>query len=211
MPITPKTKITRLPQRGNYDEKTIYGILDEALFCTLSYAVDGQPFSMPTGFCRVDNFVYIHGSVGSGYMRQMAAGIPVCITATLLDAFVLAKSVFHHSMNYRSVVAFATPTLVADEDERMKALEAFTEKLIPGRWADCRQPNASEMKKTMVLKFSLDEASAKLRQAPPSDDEEDEGLPYWSGLIHIKRLAGEIEPDAITKEQNIAYPGYFGL
>jgi uncharacterized protein len=211
MPATPKTKITRLPQRGDYDEKTIHAILDEALFCTLSYAVNNQPYSIPTGFCRVGNHLYIHGSVGSGYMRQMAGGLPVCITATLMDAFVLAKSVFHHSMNYRSVVAFATPVLVSDEDERMKALEAFTEKLIPGRWADCRPPSASEMKKTMVLKFSLEEASAKLRQAPPSDDEEDEGLPYWSGLIHIKRLAGEIEPDELTKEQKIPYPGYFGL
>lgn len=208
---TEKTTITRLPKRGTYDTDTINSIIDEALFCTLSYANNGQPFSIPTGYCRIDNYLYIHGSVGAGYMRQMAEGIPVCISITLLDDLVLAKSAFHHSVNYRSVVAFAKAELVEEYDEKMKALEVFTEKMVPDRWKDCRWPNESEMRKTMVLKFSLDEASAKIRADQANDDEEDFNLPHWAGLIHYTTTATDYTPNELTKEQNIPYPNYFDL
>ena len=208
---TEKTTITRLPKRGAYDTETIYNIVDEALFCTLSYTQNGQPFSVPTGHCRIDNNLYIHGSVGAGYIRQMEQGIPVCISITLIDDLVLAKSAFHHSVNYRSVVAFATPEVVNDYDDKMKALEAFTEKLIPGRWKDCRWPNESEMRKTSVLKFNLDEASAKVRAAQANDDEEDFSLPYWAGLVHLKTQAVGYTPNTLTEEQGLEYPKYFNL
>ncbi len=208
---TEKTTITRLPKRGAYDEETINNIVDEALFCTLSYASNEQPYSIPTGHCRIDNHLYIHGSVGAGYMRQMAEGVPVCISITLLDALVLAKSAFHHSVNYRSVVAFAKAELVEDFDEKMKALEVFTEKMIPDRWKDCRWPNEAEMRKTMVLKFSLEEASAKIRADQANDDEEDYDLPHWAGLVHYTTTATDYTPNALTKEQNIPYPNYFDL
>lgn len=208
---TEKTTITRLPKRGAYDTETIYSIVDEALFCTLSYTQNGQPFSIPTGHCRIDNNLYIHGSVGAGYIRQMEQGIPVCISITLIDDLVLAKSAFHHSVNYRSVVSFATPEVVNDYDDKMKALEAFTEKLIPGRWKDCRWPNESEMRKTSVLKFSLDEASAKVRAAQANDDEEDFSLPYWAGLVHLKTQAVGYTPNTLTEEQALEYPKYFNL
>lgn len=208
---TEKTTITRLPKRGVYDTETIYSIVDEALFCTLSYTQNGQPFTIPTGHCRIGNNLYIHGSVGAGYIRQMEQGIPVCISITLIDDLVLAKSAFHHSVNYRSVVAFATPEVVNDYDDKMKALEAFTEKLIPGRWKDCRWPNESEMRKTSVLKFNLDEASAKVRAAQASDDDEDFSLPYWSGLVHLKTQAVGYTPNTLTEEQTLEYPKYFNL
>lgn len=208
---TEKTTITRLPKRGTYDEETINTIVDEALFCTISYANNDQPFSIPTGYCRIGNHLYIHGSVGAGYMRQMAEGIPVCISITLLDDLVLAKSAFHHSVNYRSVVAFAKAELVEDFDEKMKALEVFTEKMIPNRWKDCRWPNEAEMRKTMVLKFSLEEAGAKIRAEQANDDEEDYNLPYWAGLVHYTTTATDYTPNELTKEQNIAYPNYFDL
>jgi uncharacterized protein len=208
---TEKTTITRLPKRGAYNTDTINGIVDEALFCTLSYTNAKQPFSIPTGHCRIGNHLYIHGSVGAGYMRQMAENIPVCISITLLDDLVLAKSAFHHSVNYRSVVAFATAELVEDFDEKMKALEVFTEKMIPNRWKDCRWPNEAEMRKTMVLKFSLEEASAKIRADQANDDDEDYNLPHWAGLVHYTTIATAYTANAITEEQNIPYPNYFGL
>lgn len=211
MQPTEKTTITRLPKRGDYDPTTIYSILDDALLCTISYSENNQPFTIPTAFCRIDNYLYIHGSVGSGYMRKLAAGLPACITVMLADALVLAKSVFHHSINYRSVVAFAKAETVNDETERMKALEVFTNKLIPGRWDTSRVPNESEMRKTIVLKFKLDEASAKMRAAPPSDEPEDESLPYWSGLIHLYNGPTDAQPDELTKAAGIEYPGYFGI
>ncbi|HYG16629.1 MAG TPA: pyridoxamine 5'-phosphate oxidase family protein [Bacteroidia bacterium] len=211
MQPTEKTTITRLAKRADYNEATIYSILDDAMLCTVSYNDNSQPFAIPTAFCRIDDYLYIHGSVGAGYMRKLAAGAPACITVMLADALVLAKSVFDHSINYRSVVAFAKAELVTDETERMKALEVFTNKLIPGRWETSRIPNDSEMRKTMVLKFKLDEASAKVRSGAPSGEPEDNTLPYWSGLIHLCNGPTDTEPDDLTKSAGIEYPGYFGL
>ena len=211
MKLTEKTKITRVPKRGHYDAATINAIVDEALFCTISYCIDGQPFSIPTGHCRIDDALYIHGSVGAGYMRHLAEGAKACISITLMDDLVLAKSAFHHSVNYRSVVSFATAELVDDYDIKMKALEVFTEKMIAGRWDDCRWPNDSEMKKTMVLKFSLQEASAKIRDEQANDDKADEHLTHWAGLVHLTTAKTDYTPNDDTKNQNTEYPGYFDL
>lgn len=211
MKITEKTKISRIAKRGHYDAETINTIVDEALFCTISFCNNGQPFSIPTGHCRVDDAIYIHGSVGAGYMRQLAQGLDTCISITLMDDLVLAKSAFNHSINYRSVVAFAKAELIENYDEKMKVLEAFTNKMIPNRWNNCRLPNESEMRKTMVLKFSLQEASAKIRAEQAYDDIEDEELPYWAGLVHLTTTKTDYTTNELTKEQKIAYPGYFEL
>jgi nitroimidazol reductase NimA-like FMN-containing flavoprotein (pyridoxamine 5'-phosphate oxidase superfamily) len=196
-PITDKTKITRLPKRGVYDKETIYSILDEALYCNLAFVKDGLPFQIPTGFCRIEDKIYIHGSVGSAYMRELQSKkIPVCISATLMDGIVLARSAFHHSVNYRSVVIFSEPEFVTDKNELYKALEVFTDKMCPGRWADVRKPTEGEWKATMVLSFEIKEASAKVREGGPKDDDEDYNLDVWAGVL----------PLAITKKEPINDP-----
>lgn len=205
--VTDKTEITRLPKRGVYDKDVIYSILDEALFCTVAYSASGQPFQIPTGFCRLDNTVYIHGSVGSHYMREIANGIPVCITATLIDGIVLARSAFHHSVNYRSVVVFGTARKVTGEDELYKCLEVFTNKMCPGRWNDIRKPNSGEWKATMVLAFDISEASAKVRTGGPKDDEEDYELPIWAGVQPLKTVRQAAVPDEVLKA-SIPLPPY---
>ncbi|HMR58857.1 MAG TPA: pyridoxamine 5'-phosphate oxidase family protein, partial [Cyclobacteriaceae bacterium] len=186
-PITNKTEITRLPKRGVYDVETIHSILDEALVCTIAFVLDGQPFQIPTGFCRIGNKLYIHGAVGSFYMRELQQKkLPVCISVTLLDGMVLARSAFHHSVNYRSVVLFSEPELISDKNELYTALEVFTNKMCPGRWNDVRKPNDGEWKATLVLGFAIKEASAKVRVGPPKDDEEDYDLNIWAGVQPIK-------------------------
>ena len=163
-PITDKTEITRLPKRGVYDTETVYSILDEALVCTLAYVREGQPFQIPTGFCRIGNKLYLHGSVGSFYMRELAEKkLPVCLSVTLIDGLVLARSAFHHSVNYRSVILFSHAEKVEDQNELYQALEVFTNKMQPGRWDDVRKPTAGEWKATMALSFNIEEASAKVR------------------------------------------------
>ncbi|QMW03783.1 pyridoxamine 5'-phosphate oxidase family protein [Spirosoma foliorum] len=185
---TARTIPSRLAKRAHYDEATIHPILDEALFCTVSFAVDGQPMAIPTAFARQDDKLYIHGSVGSHFIRAIEHGAPVCITVMLADGLVLAKSAFHHSVNYRSVIIFANAEKVTDETERMNALALITDHLIPNRWGDLRPTTDSEMRKTTVLAFSLAEASAKLRTGGPSDDPEDEYLPTWSGVIPLQTV-----------------------
>lgn len=206
-PITDKTEITRLPKRGVYDKDVIYAILDEALFCTIAYTSGGQPFQIPTGFCRISNVIYAHGSVGSHYMRELAQGIPVCISATLIDGIVLARSAFHHSVNYRSVVAFSKGRKVTDEKELYQSLEVFTNKMCPGRWDDVRQPNSGEWKATMVLAFDIEEASAKVRTGGPKDDEEDMGLNIWAGVQELKTVKHALTPDEKLKS-SISVPSY---
>ncbi|MBA4850853.1 pyridoxamine 5'-phosphate oxidase family protein [Emticicia sp. BO119] len=188
-PVTPNTKISRSPKRGFYDEETIYQILDEGLFCHIAYVLDGQPMMIPTGYCRIGNKIYIHGSVGSHFMRSLADGRRVCLTVSFVDGLVLARSAFSHSVNYRSVVLFSPATVVTDEQERWDALEAFTNHVIPGRWEEIRQPNAKEMKGTMVIAFTIEEASAKVRTGGPNDDEEDYQLSVWAGVLPLKLQA----------------------
>jgi nitroimidazol reductase NimA-like FMN-containing flavoprotein (pyridoxamine 5'-phosphate oxidase superfamily) len=206
-PKTDKTEITRLPKRGVYDKDVIYSILDEALFCTLAYTSDGQPFQIPTGFGRIGNTVYVHGSVGSHYMREMATGIPVCISATLIDGLVLARSAFHHSVNYRSVVVFSKGRTVTDEAELYKSLEVFTNKMCPGRWDDVRQPDKGEWKATMVLAFEIDEASAKVRTGGPKDDEQDYALDVWAGVQELKIMKTGLVQDELLKS-GVEVPAY---
>lgn len=184
---TEKTTITRLPKRGVYDKATIYAILDEALYCTVAFVQNNQPFQIPTGFCRIGDKLYIHGSVGSHYMRELAEKkMPVCIGVTLMDGLVLARSAFHHSVNYRSVIIFSTAEKVTDEQELYRVLEIFTNKMQPGRWNDVRKPTPGEWKATMVLSFPIEEASAKIRTGPPIDDEEDYDLDIWAGVVPLK-------------------------
>ncbi len=199
-PKTDRTSITRLPKRGSYDRDTIYSILDEALFCNIAYVNEGQAFQIPTGFCRIDNAVYVHGSVGSFYMRQLAEKkLPVSISATLIDGLVLARSAFHHSVNYRSVVLFGIPEIVREEQELYNILEVFTNKMQPGRWDDVRKPTAGEWKGTMVLRVDIDEASAKIRTGDPKDDEEDYDLPVWAGVVPLRIERKQPIPDTLLK------------
>lgn len=205
--VTNKTEITRLPKRGAYDKETVYSILDDALVCTVAYNMEGQPFQIPTGFCRVDNTVYVHGSVGSFYMRQIAEGIPVCISTTLIDGLVLARSAFHHSVNYRSVVFFGKGRKVTDETEKYRSLEVFTNKMCPGRWNDVRHPDEGEWKATMVVAVEIEEASAKVRTGPPKDDEPDYALNVWAGVQPMKLVRSKPEADPLLKP-GVELPAY---
>jgi nitroimidazol reductase NimA-like FMN-containing flavoprotein (pyridoxamine 5'-phosphate oxidase superfamily) len=180
---TKRTKIRRLPKRGAYDRATINAILDEAFICHVGFVVEGQPFVIPTGFARIGDDLYIHGSAASRMLRNLAEGIDVCVTVTLIDGLVLARSAFHHSINYRSVVIFGRAEIVTDKDEKNKALEAFTEHVIPGRWAEVRWPTDQELKATTVLHLPITEASAKIRTGPPIDDEEDYAREVWAGVL----------------------------
>lgn len=197
---TPRTTPSRSAKRAHYDEATLHAILDEALFCTISYALDGQPFSLPTAFARQGDQLLIHGSVGSHFIREVEKGIPVCISVTLLDGLVLAKSAFSHSVNYRSVIIFAKARKVEAYDQKVEALTLITNQLIPNRWADLRPETESEIRKTTVLAFSLEEASAKIRTGGPNDEPEDKELPIWSGVIPIKTVRLAAEPDASSSQ-----------
>lgn len=207
-PQTEKTSITRLSKRGVYDKDVVYAILEEALFCTLAFVRGDQPFQIPTGFCRIGDKLYIHGSVGSTYMRELAEKRnPVCVSATLIDGLVLARSAFHHSVNYRSVVVFGVPEKVTDEKEQYRALEVFTNKMQPGRWDDVRKPTPGEWKATLILSVHVDEASAKVRTGPPKDDEEDYVSDIWAGVVPLKIQRQELVPDPLLKE-GIVIPAY---
>jgi len=188
---TSRTRIIREPQRGVYDREAVYRILDEAFLCHVGFTVDGQPFVIPTSFGREGANLYIHGSAASRMLRQLKEGIPVCVTVTLLDGLVLARSVFNHSMNYRSVVILGTATLVDDPEEKLAALRTLSEHILPGRWDQVRQPNEQELKATSVLKVPIEEFSAKVRTGPPIDDEEDYSFPTWAGVIPLEMQAGD--------------------
>jgi uncharacterized protein len=182
---TERTRVVREPHRGAYDRETIYKILDEGFVCHVGFAAAEQPFVIPTLYARVGDAIYFHGSAASRMLRGAASGVAVCLTVTLTDGFVLARSVFNHSMNYRSVVALGKATLVDAPAEKLKALHAFTEKILPGRWEDARQPNDKELKATSILKLPLTEVSAKIRSGPVQDDEEDYALPVWAGIVPL--------------------------
>jgi nitroimidazol reductase NimA-like FMN-containing flavoprotein (pyridoxamine 5'-phosphate oxidase superfamily) len=204
---TTRTTLKRLPQRGSYDRELINQILDEAFICHVAFIVDGQPFVIPTGYARADDKLFIHGSQSSRMLRILEQGIDVCVTVTLIDGLVLARSAFHHSMNYRSVVVFGCATIVDEPEEKLAALLALSEHMIPGRWADVRKPNERELQLTTVLSLPLTEASAKVRTGPPLDDEEDYDLPVWSGVIPL-RLIAEAPLDDPRLKAEIAAPDY---
>ncbi|MFN0087238.1 MAG: pyridoxamine 5'-phosphate oxidase family protein [Blastocatellia bacterium] len=195
---TAKTTLKRLPQRGSFDRETVYRILDEAFVCHVGFSVDGQPFVIPTAYGRVGDTLYIHGSAASRMMRSLSGGIPVCVTVTLVDGLVLARSAFHHSINYRSVVIFGTATLVEEEAGKHAALRAFTDHIIPGRWEEVREPNAQELKATTVLSLPLTEVSAKIRTGEPKDDEEDMAIPVWAGELPLLTRTGAPIADSHT-------------
>lgn len=193
---TKRTRLKRLSKRGAYDRETINAILDEGFICHVGFVVDGQPYVIPTGFARVGDVLYIHGSSASRMIRTLAEGVDVCVTVTLVDGLVLARSAFHHSVNYRSVVVLGKASLVEDPDEKNIALEAITEHIVPGRWADVRWPNELELKATSVLRQPIDEASAKVRTGDPVDDEEDYAMDVWAGVLPLEVSHGDPIADA---------------
>jgi uncharacterized protein len=202
-----RTRVVREPQRGIYDRETIYKILDEGFVCHVGFTVDGQPYVIPTMFARVGDAIYFHGSAASRMLRGAGAGMPVCITVTLTDGLVLARSVFNHSMNYRSVVALGKAELVDTPEEKIAALHAFTEKILPARWNDARQPSENELKATSILRLPLTEVSAKVRSGPPEDDTEDYALRVWAGVVPL-RLGAEAPIRDERCDATIPVPNY---
>ena len=202
---TPRTRVVREPQRAVYDREAVNQILDEAFLCHVGFTVDGQPFVIPTSYGRDGDVLYIHGSAASRMSRNLDKGVAVCITVTLLDGLVLARSVFNHSMNYRSVVILGTATLVDDAAEKLAALRALSEHIIPGRWDDSRQPNEKELKATSVLRLPITEFSAKVRVGPPVDDEEDYSFPTWAGVIPLDVTVGSAIRDERCEQELPAY------
>ena len=193
---TTRTRLVREADRAVYDRDASYKILDEGFLCHVGFVVDGQPFVIPTSYGRRDDALYLHGSSASRMLRQMKEGVPVCVTVTLLDGLVLARSIFNHSMNYRSVVVLGKATLVDDPAEKLEALRLLSEHVIPGRWADSRQPNERELKATSVLRLPIEEFSAKVRQGPVVDDESDYSFPTWAGVVPLDIVTGVPLDDA---------------
>jgi uncharacterized protein len=205
--ITARNKVKRHPERGSYDSATIYPIIDEALICHVGFVQDGQPFVIPTLHARQADTILLHGAKGSRLLRHIEAGGDVCITITLLDGIVLARSVFSHSINYRSAVLFGRGQIVVEEAECLRALEAFTERLIPGRWQDARPPNPVELKQTTIVAVAIEGASAKIRSGPPKDGEADLDLPVWAGVLPLHQVAGApiADPQLSTEVDVPAY------
>ncbi len=204
---TDRTTLRRLPNRGAYDRASIHSILDEGLICHVGFVVDGQPYVIPTIHVRVGEQLFFHGSPASRMLRALEQGVEACVTVTLLDGLVLARSAFHHSMNYRSAIVFGTAMPVESSEEKLRVLRALSDHLIKGRWQEVRSPSPSELKGTLVLSLPIDEASAKVRAGPPVDDEDDYGLPVWAGVLPLKIVA--TEPVADTRlPQDIAPPSY---
>ena len=204
---TERTKLKRLPKRGNFERATIYQILDEGFVCHVGFTVENQTFVIPTAYARRRRKLLIHGSAASRMMRNLATAIDVCVTVTLIDGLVLARSAFHHSMNYRSVVIFGKAEFVIDEHEKFEASRLFTEHIVPNRWDEIRAPTAKELKATTILRLPITEASAKIRIGNPVDDEEDYDLNVWAGVIPLKLSAGKpIDDDRLKSE--ISTPKY---
>ena len=201
---TPRTTTSRNAKKTQYDEALIYSILDEALFCTICYSVDNQPFSIPTAFVRKENKLYIHGSVGSHFLREIESGIPVCISVMLTDALVVAKSAFSHSVNYRSVIIFTNAARIDDFEAKASFFKELTEKIVPNSWEYLRPMKTNEVNKTMLLVFEISEASARIRTGMPNDEDEDKNLPIWSGIIPIP--SNRLAPIADESSVNIPLP-----
>jgi hypothetical protein len=186
-----RTRLVREADRAVYDRAAAYKILDEGFICHVGFVADDQPFVIPTGYGRIGDNLYIHGSAASRMLRRVDQGIAVCVTVTLLDGLVLARSIFNHSMNYRSVVILGTAVAVNDAKEKLEALRLLSEHILPGRWVESRQPNEKELKATLVMRLPIEEFSAKVRQGPPVDDEEDYAFPTWAGVIPLEMVAGK--------------------
>jgi nitroimidazol reductase NimA-like FMN-containing flavoprotein (pyridoxamine 5'-phosphate oxidase superfamily) len=193
---TSRTQVKRLPKRAAYDRAQVHAILDAGFLCHVGFVVEGQPYVIPTGYARSGEILYIHGSAASRMLRTLGNGVEVCVTVTLVDGFVLARSAFHHSMNYRSAVVLGKARPVTDPVEKREALRCFTNHIAPGRWEEVRQPTDQELKATSVLALALEEVSAKVRSGPPVDDEEDYSLPVWAGVVPIESGPGQPVADA---------------
>jgi nitroimidazol reductase NimA-like FMN-containing flavoprotein (pyridoxamine 5'-phosphate oxidase superfamily) len=204
---TERTQVKRLPKRGKYDRETVHKILDEGFVCHVGFSVDGQPFVIPTNYGRTGDVLYLHGSAASRMLRTLSGGVAVCVTVTHVDGLVLARSAFHHSVNYRSVVILGTARLVEDPAEKMEALRLFTEHVMKGRWDDVRQPTEQELKATTVLSLPLEEVSAKVRSGGPVDDEADYTLPVWSGVLPLEVNVKAPVPDE-KRQRDLPVPAY---
>jgi nitroimidazol reductase NimA-like FMN-containing flavoprotein (pyridoxamine 5'-phosphate oxidase superfamily) len=204
---TERTQVKRLPKRGRYDEEIVWQILDSGFVCHVGFNVDGQPLVIPTNYGRSGRTLYLHGSSASRMLKTLSTGVPVCVTVTHVDGLVLARSAFHHSVNYRSVVILGTARLVEDPAEKMEALRIFTEHVLKGRWDDVRQPTEQEIKATSVLALPLEELSAKVRTGGPVDDEADYTLPVWAGVLPLETVAKTAEPDGLRKS-DLPLPEY---
>ena len=196
---TERTQVKRLPKRGRYDAETVYQILDHGFVCHVGFAVDGQPYVIPTNYGRSGDTLYLHGSAASRMLKTLSGRVPVCVTVTHVDGLVLARSAFHHSVNYRSAVILGTARLVDAPAEKLEALRVFTDHVMKGRWEDVRQPTEQELKATSVLALPLEEVSAKVRTGGPVDDEADYTLPVWAGVLPLEIIARSPEPDALRK------------
>ena len=204
---TSRNQVRRIAKRGKYDKETIYQILDASFLCHLGFTVEDQPFVIPTLFARVDDVIYVHGSQVSRMLKTLSNGAKICLTVTLTDGIVLARSAFHHSMNYRSAVVFGTGKLVEDETEKLRALKAISDNILPERWEDCRQPNQKELNVTSVIRVEIEDASAKIREGMPVDDQEDYELPIWAGILPITQTFGApVADEQLPKE--IKIPDY---
>ena len=197
---TDKTKVKRAPQRGHYDKETIYSILDNDFVCQIGFVYDGYPVVIPTIYGRKGNYLYFHGASVSRMLVTMEEGVPVSLNVTRTDGIVLARSAFHHSLNYHSVTVFGTAVLVEDEEERWNALKIISDQVLVDRWEEVREPNAKEMKATKVLKLEITEASAKIRTGPPKDDKEDYDLDIWAGVLPIEKQFGKPIADPELKQ-----------
>ena len=204
---TPRTRVVREPQRAVYDRDVVNRILDEGFICHVGFVVDGQPFVVPTSYGRHEDVLYIHGSAASRMLRNVSGGIPVCVTVTLLDGLVLARSIFNHSMNYRSVMVLGTGTAIEDREEKLTALRLLSEHIVPGRWQEARQPNDRELKATTIIRVPIREFSAKVREGPVIDDEEDYAFPVWAGVLPLKVVAGDPVRDS-RLDDGIEVPDY---
>lgn len=206
-PSTQRTRVIREHERGVYDRDAVYKILDAGFICHVGFVQNGQPFVIPTGYGRNGDVLYIHGSAASRMLKEVNQGIPVCVTVTLLDGLVLARSIFNHSMNYRSVVILGQATLIDDPTEKLEALRLLSEHIIPGRWQDSRFPNERELKATTVLRLPIQEFSAKVRQGPVIDDAEDMSYPTWAGILPLPVVPGTPVPDG-ELDTKIPVPNY---
>jgi hypothetical protein len=204
---TSRSRVKRIPERGRYDFETITSILDAGLLCFVGYVIDGQPVVTPTAYWRTGNHVYWHGSSASRMLRTLATGVDVCLTVAHMDGIVLARSAFHHSINYRSVMLFGRAQKLAEESAKAEALQAFMERLFPGRWNALRPVTSQELKATTVLRMPIEEGSAKVRTGPPKDDEEDYAWPVWAGVLPLQAILGAPIPDA-RLPQTIPEPEY---
>lgn len=207
METTQRSQLRRIPVRGSHEPETIYAILDAGFLAHVGFVADHQPFVIPTLYGRENDMLYLHGSAASRMLHELETGVPACVTVTLVDALVLARSAFHHSMNYRSVVAFGTAHIIDDPEQKLHGLRVISEHLLRGRWNDVRQPTAKELRATSVLEFSIEEASAKTREGPPMDDEEDYLLPIWAGLLPVGLERRAAIPDP-RLSQDVRLPSY---